>query len=541
MKIYSITILLFYLCNELKSQIDPLGDVFLNSTPIWSHVAIDSSAIGYKGRTGMDYFANLSEYKILIEQNSAYLVYTNWFENNSGSFLEKIDLNSGDRYWSNFIDFRNSIKRERTKRFFINKDGDLELLNLRQSADTLISGINDWLTGKLSIHKFDTLNGTEKYVSYSAINDSNYLEFSLDYKSTLRKNESIGYSCYTIWNSPTRNSIGLSRVKMDSLGKFISIDATAEIFKKYSNSYAFEDLPFFINENQDTLVRISHSFKNYPFIQGDSLELSIYYFDKDLNELREQDISPLVTQVKEYQVIPQRGSLLLIRSTEYFSDNSAPRRRIISVNPSGTIEEEIFFEHKMLDRYGDFDSVLKLNNSPGSLILSRNKFSDNPSQFNFYKSDGNGNMALVLEVPLKSAYNIYNSKMEQLDNGNVILSGLFRRRDVNQSEVTLTERFITSLWDAKKLQINVNTKEERNRLQIYIYPNPTVDNFQIVGINDKKINCILFDEFGRVVCQFLSMASNSIYDIKNLLPGKYFLELIDNRNQLLFLGSIVKI
>ncbi|MBP9210250.1 MAG: T9SS type A sorting domain-containing protein [Saprospiraceae bacterium] len=541
MKAFPIYLIFYlYTIQDLFSQIDPLGDVFLNSQPIWSHVAIDSSAIGYKGRTGMDYFS-LSEYKILVVQNSAYLIYSNIFEGYSGTFIEKIDINTGRCFWSNFIDLRNSIKRERTKRFFINKNGDLELLNLRQSADTLISGINDWLTGKLAIHKYDTLSGTEKYVSYSVINDTNYLEFSLDYKSTLRKNESEGYDCYTIWYSPTRNSLGISRIKMDSVGKFLSVDASAEIFKKYLNGYAYEDLPFFINEEQDTLVRVSHTFKNYPYIQGDSLELSIYYFDKDLKELRKYDISPFVTQVKEYQILPQRGSILLIRSTDYFNDNSAPRRRIISVNPTGLIEEEIFFQNKMLDRYGDFDSVLKLKNSLGSLILSRNKFSDSPSQFNFYKSDGNGNMVLALEVPLKNSYNIYNSKMEQLDNGNVILSGRYRRRDVNPGEVTLTERFITSLWDAKMLQINVATNEEKGQLNIYTYPNPAVNEFQIKGIHDKDSDGYLFDESGKIIRKYYSITSDSKYSIKSLLPGKYFIQIINRNNQLLFLGTIVKI
>jgi hypothetical protein len=542
MKVFIIYLILsLHFIQSLHSQIDPLGDVYLNSQPIWSHVAIDSTAIGYKGRTGMDYFAYLCDYKILTAHNSAYLVYSNSFEGYSGSFIEKIDLTTGSLIWSNFIDLRNSNKREQTKRFFINKFGDLELLNLRQSADTLISGINDWLTGKLSIHKYDTVNGIEKYVSHSTINDSNYLEFSLDYKATLRKNESDGYDCYTIWYSPSRNSLGISRIKMDSLGKFISVDASTEIFKKYLNGYTFEDVPFFINEEQDTLVRISHTFKNYPFIQGDSLELSIYYFDKDLKELGRYDISPFVTQVKEYQIIPQRGSMLSIRSTEYFNDNSAPRRRIISVKPNGEIDEEVFFQNKMLSRYGDFDSVLKLKDSPGSLILSKNKFSDSPSQFNFYKSDGKGNMALVLEVPLKDAYNINNSKMEQLDNGNIILSGRYRRRDVSPSEYTYTERFITSLWDAKKLQINVDTKDEIDRLSIYIFPNPTVDEFQIKGIYDKDSSGYLYDESGNLIRKYYSISSDLKYNIKSLLPGKYFIHIFNRNNQLLFLGTIAKL
>jgi hypothetical protein len=542
MKVFIIYLILsLHFIQSLHSQIDPLGDVYLNSQPIWSHVAIDSTAIGYKGRTGMDYFAYLCDYKILTAHNSAYLVYSNSFEGYSGSFIEKIDLTTGSLIWSNFIDLRNSNKREQTKRFFINKFGDLELLNLRQSADTLISGINDWLTGKLSIHKYDTVNGIEKYVSHSTINDSNYLEFSLDYKATLRKDESDGYDCYTIWYSPSRNSLGISRIKMDSLGKFISVDASTEIFKKYLNGYTFEDVPFFINEEQDTLVRISHTFKNYPFIQGDSLELSIYYFDKDLKELGRYDISPFVTQVKEYQIIPQRGSMLSIRSTEYFNDNSAPRRRIISVKPNGEIDEEVFFQNKMLSRYGDFDSVLKLKDSPGSLILSKNKFSDSPSQFNFYKSDGKGNMALVLEVPLKDAYNINNSKMEQLDNGNIILSGRYRRRDVSPSEYTYTERFITSLWDAKKLQINVDTKDEIDRLSIYIFPNPTVDEFQIKGIYDKDSSGYLYDESGNLIRKYYSISSDLKYNIKSLLPGKYFIHIFNRNNQLLFLGTIAKL
>ncbi|MBK9220508.1 MAG: hypothetical protein IPO16_00095 [Saprospiraceae bacterium] len=100
MKQILITFIFFLLfVNFTKSQIDPLGDIFLNHQPLWSHAAIDSSAIGYKGRTGLDYYLTLAERKLLIQDSFLYIVYNNHFEDLSGSFIEKIELRTGKVIW----------------------------------------------------------------------------------------------------------------------------------------------------------------------------------------------------------------------------------------------------------------------------------------------------------------------------------------------------------------------------------------------------------------------------------------------------------
>ncbi|MBK8485180.1 MAG: hypothetical protein IPL31_12795 [Saprospiraceae bacterium] len=283
-----LIILNSFLINCANSQIDSLADIFINPKPIWSHVAIDNSAIGYKGRTGMDYYLTLAERKLLIQDSFLYIVYNNHFEDLSGCFIEKIELRTGKVIWNNGFDLRNSTKREYTNHFFINSKNQLELLDFRYSFDTVDIFFPNWDSGKLSIRKYDIYSGMEVYKYHSPINDTDYPTFKASFNtySYLNQNIKHGYDCYTNYINRNIPQFGIAKTRLDTLGKKIDIDGSYDIIGKYKNNNQYEEIPFLLNENFDTIVRMIHTYKTKPYITGDSMELSLYFLDSQLKLLK---------------------------------------------------------------------------------------------------------------------------------------------------------------------------------------------------------------------------------------------------------------
>lgn len=537
-----ISFVLFVYSIDLLGQIDPLGDIFLKPLPIWSHVAIDSTAIGYKGRTGMDYFLYLAERKILIDGVYAYLVYDNLFEKQSGSFLEKIDLKTGKSVWRNYFDLRNSVKREYTNHFFINDQSELELLTFQYPYDTVDIFTVNWDGGKMTIRKYDIETGEELYVYHSPLNDSSFPTFKTQRNvfSYLNKNVNGGYDCYTNWIDTRVISYSMAKTRMDTIGKFIEIEATNTIYSKYLKLNAYEEIPVLLNQKFDTIVRMIHTFKNKPFITGDTMELSLYLFNSKLEQIAHYDVSEYISKLREYSVINLKNNHICILGIEYFQDTTYPREHIFVFDSQGNLSEEVVYPARINDTLGRCLGAIKLKNEPGILIINKNLNSSVNNKFLFYKTDGKGNMELLSQHIMKDYYNIsIEGYLEELDNGNILLSGLFRK--TNTSNYPPTEKFITTLWDLKNITSTNNSN--KNILSISIVPNPTESKFKILGLKTKPVEINLFDMTGKCVkrnkmAEFVEIETS--LDISELTTGIYLLEILGDDNQLIYIGKVIK-
>ena len=111
---YKLGILLLTLFEvNILSQINPKGDIFITKQPIWSHVTFDTSAVGYKSRTGMDYCHTLVDARQLIWNDKILNVHHNDFDAHEGAYIEQLDLKNGKLIWSKAFDLRTNSKRER--------------------------------------------------------------------------------------------------------------------------------------------------------------------------------------------------------------------------------------------------------------------------------------------------------------------------------------------------------------------------------------------------------------------------------------------
>ncbi|MBN2166103.1 MAG: FG-GAP repeat protein [Marinilabiliaceae bacterium] len=96
-------------------------------------------------------------------------------------------------------------------------------------------------------------------------------------------------------------------------------------------------------------------------------------------------------------------------------------------------------------------------------------------------------------------------------------TGIYQVKTINKwgcvSDISVPESFIYT-----NINSNINSFK--------VYPNPTSDIINVVGLNPSNENTIIiYDETGRICKQSVLNNGNTLIDLKNLNPGYYFIEL----------------
>ncbi|MBK9108283.1 MAG: T9SS type A sorting domain-containing protein [Saprospiraceae bacterium] len=526
---------------SLFGQRDPLADIFSNKQPIWAHAAIDSSAIGYKGRTGMDWYCCLAERKILIHEGALYLVYLNEIEDISGNFIEKLDLKTGKSLWSNAYDLRHSPKREYTNRYFINEENQLELLNFRYNYDTVWWLYPIWDNGKLSIRKYDLDTGKEIYKYHSPIEDSIFPAFKvhLYQHSYLHKDNNGDYFVYTMREKVSIPAFDMAKTRLDSIGKYKNLENVHTMVGAYKNVIPYTEIPILNNHSFDTIVRLLHTFKNNPYITGDSMEFKIFLLDEKLNELASFDVTNQMSNIREYYLNKVGDGIIGVIGREY-TKNEYPLQHIFIFDFEGNLKEEIILPTRINKGYGICNGILKLKNEPGVLLSCDETEEKTKTGFAFYKSDGNGNIILHSEIITKDSFNTggYMS-MYEIEPNKILTGTRYRQAHLKVGEYEQTERFITALWDLDALTKTQQGNELKKSM--ILMPNPAVDWIKVKIEEEGLFKLNLYDLKGQLLLQKDLSIQNNIINIKELPEASYIVELRNELNVLIYAGKLIKI
>jgi hypothetical protein len=76
------------------------------------------------------------------------------------------------------------------------------------------------------------------------------------------------------------------------------------------------------------------------------------------------------------------------------------------------------------------------------------------------------------------------------------------------------------------MPVNDGVEKSLAENPVYVYPNPTTNNFQIMGIEDLDSiqSLVLYDPMGSKICEYdLKMRS---FDVSTLARGMYYLEIV---------------
>ncbi|MBK9108410.1 MAG: T9SS type A sorting domain-containing protein [Saprospiraceae bacterium] len=525
---------------SLFGQRDPLADIFSNKQPIWAHAAMDSSAIGYKGRTGMDYFWVPAERKILVHNGALYLVYLNIFETESGNFIEKLDLKTGKSLWSNAYDLRHSPKREYTNRYFINEENQLELLNFRYNYDTVFWLYPMWDNGKLSIRKYDLETGREIYKFHSPIEDSTYPSFKVQFNlhSYLHKDTNGDYLVYTTRENVKIPAFDIARTRLDSIGRYKKLEYVHTMTGTYKNLIPYTEAPILNNQQFDTIVRLLHTFKNNPYLTGDTMEFKIFLLDQNLKELASFDVTDQMSNIKEYNLIKVEDGIIGVIGKEYIK-NEYPLQHIFIFDYEGNLKEEILLPTRTNEGFGLCSGVLKFKNEPGVLLICRETGDKTKTGFAFYKSDGNGNIKLHSEIITKDSFNIGDFVcMYEIEPNKILTGTRYRQAHLKVGEYEQTERYITALWDLDALTKTQQGTELKKSM--ILMPNPATDWIKVEIEEEGLFKLNLYDLKGHLILQKDLSFQNNILNIKELPEASYIVELRNELNVLIYAGKLIK-
>lgn len=469
-----ILFITLFFCNLLYSQIDPEANIFLDAKPRWAHVAFDSTAINYKKKNGMNYYIAPSGHRYLIDKNYAYMIHTDFYSGFSGGLIEKIDMSDGKQIWSNYFDERNNIGKEYTSHYFINEQGQLELLDFINFEN---NPLPYWTLGKITNRRYDINNGTLIQSNIPSQSDSSRAELYFNFNYTLLHKDSSG--AYNYFISTVRNNMfQIEKHHFDTAFHLIKKDSIVDtvIYPKVFDNFFLVPL----NNNFDTLVRMINSYATSQHKVGDPMSIVLDFFDYNLNKLYRLDLSNKVDQVHQFNFFNvQENSFTLISSEELFN-GEYPLYRLIVFDFRGNKLEEIVLPSFKTD-FGNANCSLKYRNELGSLILSQKEYvlpNGRPElRLLFYKTDGKGNLFLKKVVPLIDSFFIGAAQMTWLENNDILLTAPYSFKNTNRN-YWQRQRFISSRWDLKELNLSTDiskTKSE-NTLDITYYPIPIIDN-----------------------------------------------------------------
>ena len=460
--------------NLLYSQIDPEANIFLDATPRWAHVAFDSTAINYKKKNGMNYYNAPSGKGYIFDKNYAYMVLTDFYYGLSGGLIEKIDLSNGKQIWSNYYDERNNIGKEYTSHYFINTQGQLELLDFINFESSIQPF---WASGKIANRRYDLNNGKLIQSSLPSKNDTIRSQLYFNSNYTLLHKDPIGSYNY-FYSTIRNNKFQIEKLQFDTAFQLIKKDSIVDsvIYSKVIDNFFLVPL----NKNFDTIVRMINSYATSQHKVGDPMSLVLDFFDYDLNKLYRLDLSKKVDQVHQFNFFNvQENSFTLISSEELFN-GEYPLYRLIVFDFRGNKLEEIVLPSFKTD-FGSANCSLKFRNEPGSLILSQKEYvlpNGRPElRLLFYKTDGKGNLFLKKVVPLIDSFFIGAAQMTWLENNDILLTAPYSFKNSNRN-YWQRQRFISSRWDLKELNLSTDISEAKseNTIDITYYPIPVIDN-----------------------------------------------------------------
>ncbi len=513
---------------------------FKGYNPLWQHISIDKKASSLEsGRIGLNFpFA-------VPDKNGIYVIY----DENERTFIEKLNAESGELEWStgigrysSMVDTSGSV-RENATYGFINEGGNLELLGFREHE----SKINqfDYIFNSFSRSIFDSTNGTLLRHIYPPEYDTmvpalTYFSqfFVTSYLFPLADGEYIYVSSKTQMSRTDTfgyrpDTMDIYSYILDSIGykkseNFININ-------KENRKYKFNYIDAFREKGNEEVWTILHNYNNRHY-NNDTFKNEYYLlvFDKYMNILKDEKLN-------------------IDRSNNYYATIHVlyNDRNLMAVQTFDSSYNQVyFFDYNgklLLDFPLDISDrikhtrvrVTKLKEG-GYLIVGSTMNSKEPNLNNilfFIKVKLTGEIEVIKEIQIKPKNNfIIPQFVYQLDNGNIVLGGrhqYYKFFDGYNLSGSWGEgdTQVVLCFDAASLGLKTSTTDMvKLSNKIKLYPNPA-NSVLNIELKDKifgkaEIKNILGQ---KVLSQAISGEKTEEVDVSGLLPGMYFVSILNDK------------
>lgn len=508
---------------------------FSNITPIWNHYAIDSSRIGqenFDGTSHLIYFLQLID-----ENERMYIVHFDIFELYDGAFIECIDLNTGKQIWHQNTGKVLDGTKEYPNAIRINEEGYVELLSSRNTEPNgpqFGYGLCQAVIREYDRHTGELIDTRMKENPEMENKFPWYLNFNPILKL---KNDEIVF----LWEDVEDSTYSMYLSYYNKEFKLYKEDTISFPLKYYKSFRWYKPLKI----NEDTIVNIRHHSQQYPLdhteqAKLDSLQLIMDIYDGNFNFVSSYDLAEHIPYTWEI-IIHERNendfSILCKDSIDIIGVD--PYTALVIINYDGTHQETIDLKQTKFQEI----EYYKLKNEDGSLIiLNKHLEVGDKWYWEFYKSDGNGNLTKIKSSIIKSDEINYLLLIKCDIVDDMVLAHYMNI--FNDYPNPQKRAFGTVAIDAREINLISSTYDDNDDvtgLNAQIFPNPSTGNFNLNTIElPAGSQIILRDMQGHEVHKS-SVGFDERYEADmHHLPAGIYPYTISHNNVIIYEGKWVK-
>jgi hypothetical protein len=528
---------LFSLLLKTSSFCQYIGDYrplsFDQLDPLWIHVSMDSTIVGYPIEDPRDPLIGFDGYShvypntdithhLLTYDGFLYRISRTLYDVDiSGALLEKIDMETGKNSWTQHFDLRTSLYREFLKKAFI-ADNKLILYTYRVTTPDMEFPFPIVLFGKaeglLMIREYDLETGELlQFIENTEItHETKFLATDLDMRVQLN---TIDPQTIEVRHHFLKDSRG-AYILVDTINtNGLILNPVDTLFSTHTN----------VNWNQSywSSDHVMTKDRNGRFYWIDYYSPGGTSTDSPQAQLTIEDNTGIVTIplmeynpdgiVKNWEIVDVTDSLILINTIRHDTTND-----FIILTLSGQLRQWI---HSEKERH----NALPVLDENGQFILAEyDGIQNGKHQLAFYQPVDNHLELLSMFSISDPDYLVLPVSMDKLQNGNYLLYVMHTKAN-NQGVVE--GRFMTDILLTPEM-IGLKTSATDPNISslpsFIISPNPATSYIRVDFENPVTGELAVFDNVGRLVLHHSIHASQSMdLDVCDFPSGFYAIQFQD--------------
>ena len=503
---------------------------------VWTHLVIDSSFIEYRDtnaryqpyyKDGMEQFG--FDGGSFINGGFLYSITSVEYDLDlSGYYIEKIDVQTGEKKWTIRTDKRFTEYREKALSFEI-VDDEFIIYGIRCALpDSILSPSSFALGGRIDSYFFQRNYNVEsgELLSYNSVQESDENAFNIHYRMSNNYLAIMGEGQFDYLTFVASEEGGFTeREKITEYGLMQNQKDT--IAQSFYNGIDLSNARFtfsrkFLQLNSNNILHIDQIFFGEDYDDAPP-QTRVMIFDKDYNIIKQVDLRDL--DINNY------GRIILLGES---NDGKILLRGCIDQNLNLPCRYFYLVFDKDLNHlntlkpyienhYFSFSFNTELVQSDNSIIaIDRRTELNGNSKFIIYRLKFESQFDTINTLTIKEPnWGAWVSNAFQLDDGDMIIK--FNYGCLNENSQFASWNPTWMRLKAEDLQLITSTEDiVQKQNSIHAYPNPVSDvlNLKSDGIISGSINIV--NGLGKVVYnQNINTTSEFKINVAHLEPGMY--------------------